>query len=631
MKLLPNVILCSILWASQALQAERGDKFCRALYDADKMSNLNRGFAALWLGEKLEEANQLVSAAYVEVLAGAETMTPEIADERAKWQMRTWVRMYYLFSDRSEWFPNRLDTGNREKVGELLWNYGYAKSFLERTDPKYVWFIQGSENHDLMDLGNAYLALQAIADRPEYSGRALADGHSLKEHIEAWANYFKSYCEERMRKGLFIEVASPIYGKYLIPELTNLYDFTSDRELKAKVEALLHLTWADWAVEQLDGVRGGAKARCYQGKYSQDGDRDSYKLMGEILLERGGWADPARHAHPTWGFGLALATSAYRLPDVVRELALRPEDRGEYVYVSRRPGKMKSLEALPPVGGQACWYNMDATDSKLVRYTWCTPDHVMGSFFVDPQMREAFNVLPHKPGIADNSYAAISAQNRWQGIVFATGPDARVYPQCFGKPDEERDPGLSVTYVQQVAVQHENVSIVQMNRNNPELTKMRVYFAPGMKERLRESEGIFLLEEGDSYLAVRFVSSKGGTLLCGSSWEGDSFLIPEDPFAAVVFVTGRKATIATVGEFEAYVLSHGCNVAEKKLKYTFNDLQGQASELKLYLDGSRLPEKNGAPIDLAPEKVYDCPFIQSDTDSNAVEIRFQRKRITLSF
>jgi hypothetical protein len=54
------------------------------------------------------------------------------------------------------------------------------KSTVERAQLKYIWAIQGSENHDMMDLSNAFLALQVLKDLPRYRERRLSDGLLLR-------------------------------------------------------------------------------------------------------------------------------------------------------------------------------------------------------------------------------------------------------------------------------------------------------------------------------------------------------------------------------------------------------------------------------------------------------------------
>lgn len=621
--------VCLILGALPALAQGRADVLCTNLLGDSKGCPLNQAFAGMWLDRDIPEANARLAAAWESAMGEHEALSPEVADEQFKWQMRTWVRIYYLFGPVSKRFPGRLSAENAGKIESLFWNYAAAKSTLARADLKYVWFIQGSENHDMMDLGNAFLAAQALAGQPDYADRRLSDGGTLQEHAEAWTAYFTRYCEERMQHGLMVEFASPTYGKYYIPELVNLFDFVSDGVLRQRVAGYLNLIWADWAQEQLQCVRGGAKARCYQGNYSRNGESDSWYAMGQLLLGEGDWANARRYNHPILGYGPVLATSGYQLPEIIADLARSPEARGEYVYQSLRPGRMAHVDPLPPLGGHPCWYHMDVEDSRFVRYSWCTPNHILGSYFLDPALHEDFQIYPDEPERAGEHYAAITVQNLWQGVIFDTGPNARIFPQCLAKPDKHK-PEFSTTYVQQVAVQHENVMLVQANRANPAITAFRMYFGPGMKDRFVERDGWHMLQEGDSFAAVRFFSREDATQPAGATWQDDNFLKSDNTFAPAALVTGRKAHFADLDAFAAYLAGHTYTVENAKLSYSFTDRAGSAVALALHLDEARRPEKDGAPIDLAPPTQYDSPFIRQDTDSGTMAIRFQGECLDLS-
>lgn len=611
---LATTCLIGILPASAAKGSP--EVLCQNLLAAEKGCSLNRAFAGLWLNQDLPLANQRLRLAWDEAMGEHETLAPDVADEQFKWQMRTWVRIYYLFGPAGHDLADRLSPDNTRRIESLFWNYAAAKSTLARADLANVWFIQGSENHDMMDLGNAFLAAQALVEHPDYAIRTLPDGGTLREHAAAWTAYFTRYCAERVRHGLLIEFASPTYGKYYVPELVNLVDFAGDRALRKGMENYLHLIWSDWAIEQLHGIRGGAKARCYQGKYSQNGASDSWYLMGQLLLGEGDWSNAARYNHPILGFGPILATSGYTLSDVVNRLATSPEARGEYVYQSRRPGRMTHVDPLPSQGGQSCWYHMNGADSGFIRYSWCTPDHILGSYGFDPALREDFQIYPDEPDRAARHYAAISTQNLWQGVIFGTGPNARIFPQCTATPDKN-NPEVSITYIQQVAVQHENVLLVQANRAHPAITAFRMYFGPGMKARLVERNGWYLLEEGHSYAALRFFARKDGAP-AAVAWHDDNFLTAEDRWAPAAIVTARTTDLATLDEFVSHLGHHTFQVRDEKLLYSFTARAGAATTLGLYLEKAQLPEKNGIPIDLAPDRVYDSPFIMSEPGRDPV-------------
>jgi hypothetical protein len=114
------------------------DGLCEAALRAEGMCALNRAFAGLWLARDLPQANADLRSAYAEILADAKKLTPEIADENAKWQMRTWVRLYYLFGHDEARFPDRVSPTLIADVRELLWAYANAKSTVARADPDLV-------------------------------------------------------------------------------------------------------------------------------------------------------------------------------------------------------------------------------------------------------------------------------------------------------------------------------------------------------------------------------------------------------------------------------------------------------------------------------------------------------------
>ena len=62
-----------------------------------------------------------------------------------------------------------------------------------------------------------------------------------------------------------------------------------------------------------------------------------------------------------------------------------------------------------------------------------------------------------------------------------------------------------------------------------------------------------------------------------------------------------------------------------------DDALGQPAKMTLYLDGRELPEVNDRPINLAPEKVYDSPYLTSAHGSGVVTIQKSPRRMKLDF
>ena len=628
-KLLSMIILALVTLASQAVaetdefaeaRAQRRaftDQFMKAILAAPNPPAAGKtdsyasvfAMAGLYTGEQIEAANQRLRNA-LKLYAGDDgKLTPKEAT-KIKWKMRGWLRVYYLFYDKSKFFPGRLEPETQAMMEEAFFQYGCGKSTVKRANLTNIWHIQGSENHDMMDLSSAYLALQAVAKLPAYKDRKLPDGHTPAEHVEAWEKYYAQYALERAKNGLFVEI-SPTYGKWFLGEILNMYEFAEDPVVRKRMEMLLHLVWADWSVDQLNGVRGGGKTRCYQGGYSQSGGGDSWDRMARHLMGIEPWIWPSHGGLST----LAISTSRYELPDIVYDIALNKGDFKPFVYQSTRPAKqLKSPRGV---------YVMDPKAGGIVRYSFCTPDYVMGSWMVDTR----------------TNYAAINTQNRWQGVIFPTGVNARVFPQSVGL-------GNRKTYQQHVAVQHRNVMLVATHPKARQTGQMRVYFPKDIRDRLVEKDGWLIAHEGNAWLAVRFIDFEPSP-----TWKNYEFkqadpterkessrndsdvarwLWPKSNKPAVVMVGSRDSQHATLDEFVAYLAGHEFTVTSGRVTYKFSDDLGEATTLEL---GGKLPvpRVNGKPANLNPEKVFDSPYLHADQGSGIVTLEKGQRKRTLDF
>ena len=615
-----------------AAQKTRADKTCAKYLEEGTKDHLIFAFSALWLNQRVDEGNERLRQFCKDLLGDDPAMTPEKA-VGVKWNLSIWLRLYYLFYDKSEHFPGRLETDVQEKLEEIFWNYGYTKSHLKRLQSQYVWCIGGSENHDIMDYCNAFMCLEIVKDLPKYQDLVCEDGFRAAQHCAAGTEYYKLYCAERAKNGLFIEVASPGYSGATLPVVVNLCDFAEDPLLRTSARMLLHVAWADWAIDQLGGVRGGGKTRVYQGKNCNLATADSYLAMSSPLfdldLPLGNWR----------GF-IAFAASSYRAPNVVIDLARNPDERGSYVYKSVRPGKMVDGEDAKYIwiwGGKmtktrptvldGVMYDLDPIDTRFVRYGYCTPDYIIGSLWLEPSFGTAFRLAFDLDYAPYRNYSAITSQNQWQGIIFPTDINARVFPQCKGSYHNTH----TLTFNQHVAVQHENVMLVQKNRGGYCGLEMRIFFSDGMKDRLVERDGWLFLQEGAAYLAVQPLPRLCDETMQGYTWDDDNWLRCRDEYAPVVFVTGRNADHADLDAFIAYVAAHQFTVKTGILDYTFADTTDTETTLTMYLETIGLPEINGQPIDLQPKTTYESPYLAADRRSGVITITKDARKMTLDF
>tara|TARA_B110000037_G_scaffold71041_1_gene85703 strand:+ start:8431 stop:11481 length:3051 start_codon:yes stop_codon:yes gene_type:complete len=602
---------------------ENADKLFEGVLNAGKVWPLQGGFAHLWLKGDLAEGNRLIREAHQAIIkneGGTDAMTPEIAaSEHVKWQMRTWNRIYQLFNDKSRFHPGRLDTETQVMIEEMFWFYVCDKSRLERAAPQHVWGIHNSENHEMMHYSNALLALQALKESPAYKGRRLPDGHSLKEHYEAWNSYYKLYCVERAKHGLLIEIFSG-YGKYTVPELLNMYDLAEDPVLRSRMGKLLDLIWADWAIGQLNGVRGGGRLRLYQGDPAKPertfrwGAGDTWLSMSRFLLNSGTWWNPrSYHPNPIIGYPWVLATTQYRLPDVIVDIANDAGGRGEYNYVARRVARQRRMAAKDVPVTRPPWYALDPEDPGMVSYDHCTPDYVMGSLMIDPTLpRVSSRDYLEGKDLAEG-YPNLTAQNRYHGITFASDVNARVIPQCEGLANGK-------TYGEQQAVQRDNVLLAQRHNKAKQTGDMRILFGlKGMKARLVERDGWLILKEDKAWLGIKGFSRTKSNQSCGYKWDNEVFLRMADGKAPVALIAGRSADFADIEAFASYLGTFSGTPKDGWFK-----LSGGKDEkltLSLHLASEALPRVNGTAIDLRPGMLFDSPFMSSEHGSGVVTIR----------
>jgi hypothetical protein len=189
-----------------------------------------------------------------------------------------------------------------------------------------------------------------------------------------------------------------------------------------------------------------------------------------------------------------------------------------------------------------------------------------------------------------------------------------------------------VTYGQQQAVQHRNILLVQRDIKAANTGDMRVFFSRGMKERLVDSAGWLFLEEGKAYLAWKAFSTEDGVSSCGFSWDNEYFLRVRDRQAPMVFVMGRKLHYSNLETFMAGVLASGSKLdSNGRFSYQGRDMEGKQISLSLYLEGDRLPEVNGNPVDLHPERIYDSPYMWSRHGSGIIHLKKGEQELVLDF
>lgn len=562
----------------------------RTLYTRKfSFSLLNFALKSFWLNEQIELANKALdenSDYYTDNLPALK------GRDSFYWSADELTRIIEFFGSKGTRTPHLVSKETESKIYKMMWQHAKVLSKISNAEYKKseTWFIDESENHHIQGFSTYWHFSKLLKDNPEYKNRKYDDGFTALEHYNAWNEYCKQWLIERAKKGLFVEMANESYGLSTLKGVYNFYDF-GDTKLSKLSGMLLDLFWAAWAEEQIDGVRGGSKSRVYPGGNSKSGQGNFWKMAWYYF----GTTEPSLLRDNL----LSLATSKYTPALVVYDMALDTEGRGEYEIKQRRLGLTITGYHTPPD------YRLRTDSGGIVRYSYCTPDFIMGTAH--------FEALPF------SSWTMISSQNRWQGIIFKGNPNARIFPQCS-------DDVTQRSYNQHWSIQNKGCLITQKLPNDTyskDGRPMRVYFSKKGLSNMVEKEGWVFVSGQDAYTAVKCVSK-------GYKWVEDAagkWLMCEDEYTPVIFEVGRKKDYSTYNQFQEKILALPISFDGKMLSYTssYND------NFNFYTDLSKMPTINDKAINLAPQLVFDSPFIKSLYNSGIVEITKGDRKLKLDF
>lgn len=396
--------------------------------------------------------------------------------------------------------PHTLSPEAEKATLDHLWKHCLYKNDIA-TASRSTWNLSGSENHDINSKVENLLSSQLFKNHPDYKDRIYPnlgrmagyhygdnpefnahgeipamklgsgnykDGnkYTAEDHYNAWVKFWKEYLRERAKHGFFVEHNSNGYMLHTLRFLHHIYAWCEDQELRTQARMFLDLVWAQFAQDQNMLLQGGSTTRGTPGL-------GRMSSMAEYFL--GG---PA-------GLGRMYTFSDYQWPRAVWEMVLDRKDMGEYAFISRKPHEVR--DQFPREPGSE--YTILARhDSRIKRYSWVTPDYVMGTRLDHP------TAIYHHLGVTAD------------GITFPT----RTYANIIF------DPGR----MNYLSVQDRNVALMVHKRyslwRSPEWFpglgpweideyKSRIVFGKDIKN-IVEKEGWVFVKEGNAYVAIRMLA-----------------------------------------------------------------------------------------------------------------------------
>lgn len=545
----------------------------------------------------LEESNAAANAALAENADYYLANPGAIFDkDNFHWHSEVLLRLVELFGASGSRRAGLLDPETERKILESIWLYARrneatAKPHTHLAEADHAvsqtWFIKESENHHAQSFTTLWHFAKIARQRDDFRDRRYDDGRTPAEHYSAWNSYAKLYLLERAKKGIFIEMMSVSYNASLLKGLFNFYDFANDPELKRRTGLFLDLYFAYWGQEQFHGVAGGGQGRIYSDI--------NPKSAGLGYLFFGVGAAPGLHCEL-----LTAMTSTYRPSLVVVDLVRDRIGRGVYEVIQRPLGlATDSAHYQPPD------YRLRTDFGGNLRYSYCTPEFILGT-----TMSEA------RP---EQDWTMISSQNRRHGILFEGDPVAVISPQCEATRDHR-------AYNTQWSVQRKGTLICQKLTTHRGAGPMRVWFSAAGLSAPVEKDGWVLVESRGAFAAVRAVRGATHWVSVAQPVTG-RWLNLADEFAPVILQVARKSEFPSLRAFGAAVAGQKVEINDEAL--SFRSLAGDRFTFPLNFVGS--PTINGAPINYAPARALDSPFVQTEWNSGIVRLQKGSRTLVLNF
>jgi len=218
-------------------------------------------------------------------------------------------------------------------------------------------------------------------------------------------------------------------------------------------------------------------------------------------------------------------------------------------------------------------------------------------------------------------------QQRWQGVVFAADPMARISMDGVsvkGVPgNPEKDGYISNPFK---TIQDRNIMVTMKwgpNTDRGVDPNLWIFFSHAL-DRVEEEDGWIFVRSGDAFAAVKVV----GGYQWVTPWEHRDNLRPK----SFVRLLNPDSPIITIAN-DAADYNNDFAAFKKALKsQPIIWADGVVEFATITHEGPLAPGKiNGKTVQLTPPRVNDSPFIRSDWDSGIIYVRKGKETLKLDF
>ncbi|MGE4286186.1 MAG: hypothetical protein AB7F23_06195 [Phycisphaerae bacterium] len=532
---------------------------------------------------------------------------------RFEQELDWWLRIYYTCAKGNTGvsLPSELT----EDILSVFYNYASVASVSSEITGEKIWSVEGNSASVIARWARVYLCLDAIDQLPAYRAIILGDGNNIEYHMVLWSEFWKLFCLEHCKNGLFPEVFSDAEGRRLIIALINLYDFGSDRELHRRLDTLMSLLWADWAQLEYNGVRAGVRTGV---TISEDGrifDQDSWRFLTiPFISNDADWIVPESYKTLDDFDIYVMADTTYKMPDSVMVITLDSKPRVPYVSKCSYPAQVREnasgIRFIDPLG------------KRLVSYSFNTNYYSQSSLVTAPLVKPLPEYEQH---LDPNSeyFAELACKDIFQGIVFANSKGTVFYPACYNNGQQIRD------YNSLLCAQHKNIALYYPNPETAPNGFVEFGLTSSFGSSYKESDGWYIWEIGNVWIGVRGYSIQNPQQYQKIRWLDRTRFVFDDETAPAVMVTSLGYQCKNIDEFIEYLAGQFVVIKDGTFTLYGTDSEKGPAKISINTASAEMPVINGETMKVKTDYIYDGPILSSKLGSGVYSIDKDGKKMVV--
>lgn len=546
-----------------------------------------------------------------------------------------------------EWASKRLVTANQPPTGAMFWMHpmvlvmetgrGVLKeedwAFIRELWRTYFPYRGDTENHWLMYYASLYLAAEMFPDAgPEhwYNGKSSRENMAnSKSYIMDWIRITTSYGQG--------EYDSPNYIEEYLRPLALLAGWAQDPVLQKMAEMMMDYVLLDYAVENLNGLYGGAHSRVYP-RYLIQPSMTGAAAHGWLFFNQGEFRRNATN--------ILVALSGYTPPPILFRIA---HDRDEpYVHKELKRTRWRIRHAGPEA------FEIDGKSTVPVyKYSYVHPDYILGSSqggLLQPIQQQTWSLIWREEdptGISNTMFGLQPYSSPLEGTMyFVADWDTVTDLIARSKVDYDSEDKLEGGSPYEQIFQHK-AALIALYDIPPDsrFPLINTYFSRDLENLDEHASGWIFAQGGPIYIAYRpFAPGEWkpldwtGLLKSGAGgWFSTGFAeLTEGSRSYVSYAThnGYIVQVAPADDFDSYQAFKDAILAlplefslDPTPSVTFTSLDGT----ELFARYGETPRVDGEPVDYSEWKLFDGPFAQAARESQQLEILHGSEHYFLDF